>query len=204
MATYIGTLGNDFWTGSQQTQYGLDGNDFLSPTADNKSYFLYGGNGKDELVGFNQDDELYGGRGADDLFGLKGDDVLEGDGGSDFLFGGKGNDLLSGGKGQDVFVFNTKLNADKNVDTITDFDVTKDFIDLDKSIFTKAGPVGETLQAKKFVIGKKAEDNNDRVIYNDGNGVIKYDPDGTGPDKATEFAVVDAKLAMSHVDFFVI
>ncbi|MCP4306098.1 MAG: calcium-binding protein, partial [bacterium] len=51
---------------------------------------------------------------------------------------------------------------------------------------------------------KKAKDGNDRVIYNDKNGVIKYDPDGTGSKDATKFAIVDAKLSMSHFDFFVI
>lgn len=204
MATYIGTDGNDFWTGSQQTQYGLDGNDILDPQNDNKAYYLYGGNGKDELYGFSQDDELYGGRGGDLLVGLKGNDLIDGGSGNDFIFGGKGNDLLSGGPGADVFVFDTKLNKNTNVDGITDFDVTSDFIDLDKSIFKKAGPAGETLKSKKFVIGKKAEDENDRIIYNDKNGVIKYDPDGTGSKDATKFAIVDAKLAMSHFDFFVI
>ncbi len=44
----------------------------------------------------------------------------------------------------------------------------------------------------------------DRIIHNDKNGVIKYDPDGTGSKDATKFAVVDAKLGMSNIDFWVI
>ena len=37
------------------------------------------------------------------------------------LAGGAGSDRLSGGKGSDVFVFDTALSEDSNVDWIRDF-----------------------------------------------------------------------------------
>lgn len=204
MATYVGTNGNDTNQGNQQTQYGLDGDDFLSPKNNNKSFFLYGGNGDDTLSGFGYADEIFGGRGRDTMYGLGGDDTIDGGSGNDMIFGNYGNDLLSGGRGRDVFVFDSKINNKKNVDTITDYDTSKDLIDLDKDIFTKIGPVGETLQAKKFVIAKEAQDASDRIIYYAKKGILKYDPDGTGPDSAKKFAVLDSHLDLTNFDFFVI
>ena len=42
--------------------YGLDGKDFLSPVTPGP-LTIYGGDGEDILIGFNEVDELYGGRG---------------------------------------------------------------------------------------------------------------------------------------------
>ena len=207
MSTFVGTNGPDYWTGSQQTQYGLDGADYLAPHNNDKAYYLYGGNGADTLLGYSYNDDIYGGRGGDALYGFNGDDTIYGGNGGDFIYGGKGNDLLSGGPGRDIFIFDTTLNSNTNLDTITDFDPDTsngDIIDLDHTIFTKAGPVGETLQSKKFVVGNSAKDSSDRIIYNPNNGIIKYDPDGNGPQSPTKFAQVDASLSMTHHDFFVI
>ena len=204
MSTYIGTIYNDVSYYSDQVQYGLDGNDVLAPNADNKPYFLYGGEGADDLWGYSYSDELYGGRGSDYLNGLNGNDLLEGGSGNDFLRGGYGDDLLEGGSGSDAFIFDTSLNAKHNVDKITDFQPGQDFVYLDSTIFKKAGPDGEYLKAKKFEIGKHADDKKDRIIYDDKKGVLKYDPDGTGSDKATKFAKLDSDLNLHHDDFFVI
>jgi serralysin len=204
MAIYVGTNGPDYHTGSQQTQYGLDGNDTLSPSKDNKAYFLFGGKGDDVLSAYNHNDEIYGGPGRDTIYGYSGDDYIEGGTGNDMIFGNYGNDYLSGGLGRDVFVFDSGLNGKHNVDTISDYDTSQDLIDLDKSIFTRIGPVGESLKASKFVIGSHAQDSSDRIIYNNKNGVLKYDPDGTGPDSPTKFAVLDSHLDLTNADFFVI
>jgi len=204
MATYIGTIYDDTWYGNQKYQYGLDGDDTLSPAKDNKAYVLFGGTGDDFLSAFNFNDQIYGGPGRDTIYGYSGDDYIEGGTGNDMIFGNYGNDYLSGGKGRDVFVFDSGLNKKNNVDTITDYNTNKDLMDLDKSIFTKIGPVGESLKAKKFVIGSQAQDSSDRIIYNNKNGVLKYDPDGTGPDSPTKFAVLDSHLDLTNADFFVI
>ena len=51
-ATYIGNNNPNNNTNSQQDQYGIGGDDRLAPSNNDKSYFLYGGNGDDELLGF--------------------------------------------------------------------------------------------------------------------------------------------------------
>lgn len=65
---------------------------------------------------------LLGGSDNDQLFGDDGDDVLVGGLGDDTLRG----DDFSGGEGRDVFV----LTAGEGTDTIVDFEVGTDFIQL--------------------------------------------------------------------------
>lgn len=60
------------------------------------------------------------------LKGGRGADVLKGGSGSDTLKGGMGADFLAGGSGADSFVI-IKRSAN---DTITDFDVAEDMIDV--------------------------------------------------------------------------
>ncbi|MEH7830199.1 calcium-binding protein [Gemmobacter denitrificans] len=87
---------------------------------------LLGGAGADRLHGMAGDDLLLGGHGADILRGYKGADDLRGGAGADTLVGGGGADVLTGGSGADVFVFSTA----RGTDTVTDFDVTQDLLDL--------------------------------------------------------------------------
>jgi Ca2+-binding RTX toxin-like protein len=106
MATFIGTNFRDVFTGTQNTMYGLDGDDDLRATG---SYVtnLDGGDGNDLLVfqGASTYGELYGGRGNDSLFastGIIADDYLNGGTGNDYLAGYYGNDVLEGGYGNDA------------------------------------------------------------------------------------------------------
>jgi Ca2+-binding RTX toxin-like protein len=57
--------------------------------------------------------------------------AIIGSSGNDVLSGGPGNDFLTSGAGKDTFVFSGNYGKD----TITDFDVTNDTIQFDKSIF---------------------------------------------------------------------
>ncbi|MEZ8676085.1 VWA domain-containing protein, partial [Vibrio cyclitrophicus] len=93
---------------------------------------------KDNIEQFNQSrdgdksDTLMGGEGEDLLFGQGGNDSLDGGEGDDVLVGGQGFDILTGGEGNDVFIwhvsdFDEELNP---IDTITDFSVSQDVIDL--------------------------------------------------------------------------
>ncbi|HHB80664.1 MAG TPA: hypothetical protein ENK83_02800, partial [Aliiroseovarius sp.] len=67
------------------------------------------------------------GTGGDDfLIGLGGNDTLDGGQGADTLVDGAGSDTLTGGNGRDVFV----LRDDGAADTITDFNLTYDRLDL--------------------------------------------------------------------------
>ncbi len=94
---------------------------------------LTGTSGNDTLVGGAGNDTLSGGKGNDTLFGNAGNDTLSGGNGDDTLSGGRGNDTLTGWEGRDVFVWTL---ADRGtpgqaaVDTITDFNKSKDSIDL--------------------------------------------------------------------------
>lgn len=69
---------------------------------------------------------LTGTSGADILQGHDGNDVINGDTGDDILRDGLGVDVMTGGAGQDIFI----LSADGATDTITDFTLGEDTIDL--------------------------------------------------------------------------
>ena len=69
---------------------------------------------------------LTGAGGADVLIGGAGDDLLTGGAGDDIIQDGRGRDTMSGGPGADIFT----LIFDGEVDTITDFQIGVDQIDL--------------------------------------------------------------------------
>ena len=121
----------------QDTMIGGDGGDRLDGQ-DGRDR-LFGGTGADELFGGAGDDHLDGGDQGDVLRGEEGDDHLLGGDGLDHLFGDAGNDRLdgglaadslTGGAGADIFVF----AAGYGTDTITDFTVGEDRIELDADL----------------------------------------------------------------------
>ena len=65
---------------------------------------LYGGAGRDFLVGSNKADLLRGQLGRDDIRGYAGDDILRGGAGGDLLVGGGGADNTRGGKADDRII----------------------------------------------------------------------------------------------------
>ncbi|MCK6401438.1 MAG: type I secretion C-terminal target domain-containing protein [Sphaerotilus natans subsp. sulfidivorans] len=70
---------------------------------------------------------------ADYISGLGGNDTLSGLGGHDTLVGGTGSDWLTGGAGNDVFAWSLNDQGSKGapaVDTITDFEIGADILDL--------------------------------------------------------------------------
>jgi len=203
MATYVGNNGDNTNFGSQQTQYGLDGRDQLLPNNNDKSYFLYGGNGNDWLEGWNYDDQLYGGADADEMYGYGGRDDLEGGAGNDYLDGGKGNDDLYGGRGADAFVFSTKLDKNNNVDKIADFESGTDSFFLDNNTFDGVGSSNKTLNSKKFEVGKDATSSKTKILYDKDKGKVYYTPDGDDGKKVL-FSQVDKKMSLDHDDFYII
>jgi Ca2+-binding RTX toxin-like protein len=102
---------------------------------------LQGLQGNDLLLGNDGDDALAGGSGNDWLYGGDGDDVLGGGGGNDMLTGGP-----KGGKDSDTFTFSGKSGKD----TITDFDVDNDLLQIaqSKTIKTVADVLKHTKQLK--------------------------------------------------------
>ncbi len=112
----IGYAGNDIIFGGKGA-----GNDNLS-----------GGDGDDTIFGAAGDDTVVGGAGDDYLWNGSGDDIVDGGAGSDTMWGGGGDDQLSGGAGADVFAFATT----NGTDTITDFDVDEDILNLQEAEFS--------------------------------------------------------------------
>ena len=139
------------------------------------------------------------------ISGNTGNNVLNGGAGDDIIYGREGNDTLNGGLGKDTFVFNTKLNASTNKDTIKDFNVVDDTISLENAIFAKLTATG-LLNSANFVstTDGKAKDSNDYIVYNKNNGQLFYDADGSGKGAAVLFAVVENKANLTNADFTVI
>ncbi|GAB4136902.1 MAG: hypothetical protein Fur0046_10690 [Cyanobacteria bacterium J069] len=151
MATFIGTPGPDFLTGTADPDliFGEDGDDYLLGLADNDE--INGGNGADLIQGNAGNDLLNGAAGNDTLSGGIGDDTLNGGGGNDLLYadegrdrlngglgadtlvaGPGGRDVMSGGNGRDVFVIanGTGGSRQRNANVITDFNPNADRIGL--------------------------------------------------------------------------
>ena len=134
------------------------------------------------------------------LIGNVSANVLRGIAGNDVLNGRAGKDVLWGGPGEDSFLFNSALSS-ANVETIMDFSVGIDSITLENAIF-KALPAG-ALAATAFFMGSQAHDTNDRIIYNGVTGALLYDPDGTGPQAAVQFAALRNAPALTSADFVI-
>ena len=156
VATTLAT--NSVWGGSGSDQLygdrgndtlggGLDG-DYLFGSAAHDILFAGKGDGADTLDGGAGEDTLYGGGGDDVLFGSGGNDLVfngagadsvDGGDGDDTLWGGGGDDTLTGGAGADVFAF----GASNGNDTITDFDVDSDILDLRAAGITDASALAD-------------------------------------------------------------
>lgn len=136
--------------------------------------FALGLKGNDSIIGSNFNDLLRG---------FDGNDTITGGGGTDTIFGDKGKDILTGGAGGDAFVFNSKPES-KNLDTVTDFVSGLDGLIFDSRVFSLL-PV-QTNLSSNFVLGNKAIDNNDFLIFNPVNNTLYYDADATGKGKMVE------------------
>jgi len=181
------------------TLKGGTGNDWI--LGNSGSDRLYGEAGNDRLKGYGGHDYLSGGLNNDYLYGGRGNDRLSGGSGNDFLIGQFGRDNLTGGSGSDRFVFDVSPTT-ANMDTITDFSVKYDGIQLASSVFTQAGPRG-ALKAAAFWSGSAAHDATDRIIYNKKTGYLYYDSDGTGDASQQVIAKLSKNLAVTHKDFFI-
>ncbi|MEQ9666817.1 hypothetical protein [Coleofasciculus sp. G2-EDA-02] len=113
--------------------------------------------------------------------------------------GGSGNDLLHGGSGADKFAFYSK---NEGIDTIIDFDVRSDKIQVDDRGFG-GGLRRGTLDSSQFTIGSRASDRSDRFIYNNRTGALFFDADGIGGSAQVQFATLDRGLNLSSSDIVV-
>jgi Ca2+-binding RTX toxin-like protein len=127
---------------------------------------------------------------------------LVGNSGNDTLNGGLGNDTLTGGAGNDIIRFDSLLNALTNLDTVTDYNVANDTIELANDIFTSL-VAAVPLAADWFRIGTAAVDANDYLIYDNANGALSYDADGSDVGVAVQFATLTGMPALTSADFLV-
>jgi hypothetical protein len=148
MATVNGTANNDVLfisSGkSNDTLFGLAGNDYLDALAGAGSNILRGGEGDDELYGYTND-QLFGdagndrlssdGNGSNTLAGGDGNDLIyadrndtvSGDAGDDTIYGGQGGNTISSGAGKDV-IWLANVDVPTIPNTITDFDRLNDTV----------------------------------------------------------------------------
>jgi Ca2+-binding RTX toxin-like protein len=174
MSAIIGTSGSDNINGS------------------NEEDFVQGGAGDDSISSHGGDDLVQGNSGFDIINAGTGNDTLDGGTNRDVLYGGIDDDLLTGGKDKDTFRIGfapgEAVPADAidqlGVDTITDFNLGQDVIELDTRVLTE---LTDTLRAEFNNASSLASaDQNAVLIYDRSTGLVYYNEDATttGDEKA--------------------
>jgi Ca2+-binding RTX toxin-like protein len=162
----------------------------------------------DWTLGSNLEKLTLQGSNAVDALGNELNNTLTGNAAANLLDGLLGNDILKGGLGADIFRLSTSPDVQINMDTIADFNVADDTIELDSHIFT-ALALG-VLPASQFIKGAGisfAADTNDNLIYNNTTGQLYYDADGSNAEIApVQIALIgiSSHAALTNADFFVI
>jgi len=132
--------------------------------------------------------------------------ILVGNAAANLLVGAQGNDTLIGGGGLDTFRFNTAANAVSNVDTIADFLVPQDTIQLENAVFAALGVATGVLNPALFVknaAGVATADSH-RIVYDSDDGLLYYDINGVTADGSTLIARLTGNPALTNADFVVI
>lgn len=178
---------------------GNSGADEINATSGTNTIFgssgfddITGGSGVDTIFGGSGDDDISGGAGGDILYGGKGNDTIDGGDGADEIIGGLGADDLTGGAGADGFVFefiSDSYAGAGNRDTITDFDIGTDDIDL--SNINGLSFVGTT--AFTNTAGEV------RLDENGGDTIVQVDSNGDG--SADLEILIDSVTGLSASDF---
>lgn len=209
--------GDDVLSGyiGDDTLIGLAGDDQIFGGVGTDS--LDGGVGDDRLFGDDGEDLCVGGSGNDEIYGGLGADRLVGSAGDDRLYGGADTDFLTGGSGRDIFHLGDPTSAPLTVphhpgaaaraalaiiapDTILDFNVKQDLIELDPSVFRA---VRNGVSKGAFATGTGAHDGNDHLIYDPTSGHLFYDSDGTGAAAQTLIATLGHDLALTNAAFII-
>jgi len=129
------------------------------------------------------------------------DNSIVGGAGNDTLNGGNGNDKLIGGAGNDIFLFDSQFIGVRNVDTISDFDVTKDIIQLDHTCFP--GLAFSQLSAAAFAVGS-ASGTAPQIVYDISTGSLSYDNNGADAGGRSQFARLINTLSIQATNFLVV
>ena len=131
-------------------------------------------------------DNLVGGGDMDTLLGFAGDDLLSGGADDDILVGGVGDDTLTGGGGADTFLY---TDDDLGLDTITDFVLGTDTIDIDGLVQGLGGD-----------LSMKADTDIHFGVVG-GNTIIKVDADGDGTlDAGFSITLSGVSLSSSEIE----
>jgi Ca2+-binding RTX toxin-like protein len=157
----------------------------------------------ENAIGDRGNDILLGNGANNVLTGGLGNDTLKGDAGRDILRGGPGNDKLFGGANGDYFQFNSAPNSGTNHDTVYDYNVSQDTIQIDNNVFHQLGHTGALLSAF-FRAGSHAVDPNDYLVYNKANGLLYYDDNGSLPGHQVLVAAFANKPALNFHEFVVV
>lgn len=156
------TLGNILFNGQSQIRDSFDVFEANSQRQQvfNRNAVTFLNNLDNVVSGFDQSNDVINGQGGNDrISGLGGRDLLRGGAGSDTLSGGKdrdvlvggiGSDLLTGGTGRDRFV----IELTENIDTITDFQVGQDLIQI----------VGDTTFEQVTIVQGTGANTNDSIV----------------------------------------
>lgn len=113
--------------------------------------------------------------GIENAIGGDGNDRIIGDGGNNRLSGQGGSDTLTGGDGDDVFCFDDV--DDRGPDIITDFR-PGDRLEITASKFLIGLTNEQIADGSWFWRGVKAEDMDDRLIFDKDSGYLIYDSNG--------------------------
>ncbi len=181
---------------------GLQVEQLATTNADGLAFINLTGNEIDNIITGNAGGNfLTGNAGNDTLIGGGGNDALRAGLGNDTLIGGAGKDTLSGNAGNDFFRFTGTLGPG-NVDKITDYTVTDDTIQLDRTAF--GGLLAGALAGSAFNVGTAATDADDRIIYDQATGQLWFDPDGNAAGAAILFATLTPGIVLNAGEFVVL
>jgi Ca2+-binding RTX toxin-like protein len=133
----------------------------------------------------------------------KGANTINGGAGDDYLDGGYGSDVLTGGAGVDSFVLNALNNG---IDRITDFTTGTDKLYVSASLYGGGLAAGVALNSSQLLIGTSstATNANQRFIYNNSNGALYFDRDGSlGSFSAVQVGTLSNLSSLTTNDFMV-
>lgn len=141
-----------------------------------------------------------GGDGDDIIIGNSAANILYGGRGDDILVGGTGNDTLIGGTGYDYFTF---YSPSEGSDTISDFNALDDTIFISAAGFGSGLIGGAAIAVNQFALGLAATTSDSRFIFNQDNGSLFFDQDGTGAIAQTQIATLNTGLSLSNANIYV-
>lgn len=163
------------------------------------------GAGGFNIKGSGTDNSLNGGAGNDTLSGGDGNDSLSGNGGNDTLIGGSGENTLTGGAGSDQFTF-TQMQTifTPCVDQITDFVSGTDKLAFSKAVFGGLSTAVGGNVSTEFTNAAQAATTAQHLIYDNSNGNLYYDADGSGVGEQVLIAILGGHPGLNAADISII